>query len=232
MFCVECGRDGEVFEALCAQCFLDRKKLVELPEVLDVTLCSSCANTLVGKKWAKEELDAVIDQLISSSTWLNPALAVLGRDSDKRFEDQNNMSVLVKTSIRLGDQDRIVERGVRIRLKHGTCPVCSKRHGSYYEAIIQVRTGSGKLSLEKKSEIMEHVYSRVKGPGPDGTSFISKVEEMHGGLDFYMGSNRDAKSVAKELAKRYGAKMNSSPRLHGKVKGKEVYRVTYLVRLP
>lgn len=232
MFCVECGKDGETFEAICAQCFFDRKKLVELPEVLDVTLCASCSNVLSGKKWTVQELDDVIDGLLSSSMWLNPALKVLGMEFDKSFEDRNNMSVLVKAKVGLGDRERVVEKQVRVRLKQGTCPVCSKRHGQYYEAIIQIRPGEGELSQETKSEIQEHVVSRIKGPGPDGTSFISKVEDMHGGLDIYMGSNRDARAIAKELARRYGVKVNSSPKLHGKVKGKEVYRITYLVRLP
>lgn len=233
MFCVECGKEGKVFEALCPSCFLKRKKLIELPKTIDITLCSTCDSMLVDKKWIKQELESTIDQLISSSIWQNPIIEILELHSERQFEDAKNISVKIKTKIGLGSEEKDIHDSIRVRLKSGTCPTCSMQHGGYYEAILQIRPGSKSLSNDILNEIKNYVHSRVfETPDKERKVFISKEEYIHKGVDFYLSSNRIAKSIAKELAKKHEGTVNASPKLHGRVKGKEIYRVTYIVRLP
>ena len=103
----------------------------------------------------------------------------------------------------------------------------------YYEAIIQVRPESAAMGEALMEEIKSYVRSRV-GSQANATEgcFLSKEEEVHGGVDFYVSSNALARAIARELAKKFGGTIGSSPRLHGMVRGKEVYRVTYIVRIP
>jgi nonsense-mediated mRNA decay protein 3 len=233
MFCVECGSEGEVFEALCPSCFFKRKKLVELPGTLDLTLCSSCDSVLVGKKWKRQDIDSTLEEVVSSSLWHNPGLEVLGIRLETRFEDSKNVSADITVRLGLARNVHELHRTTRVRLKSGLCPSCSKLHGKYYEAILQIRSASETVSREKIDETRNYVHTRIEGMSSDEMKvFISKEEQIHGGMDFYLSSNRAAKAIARELGKRYGTKVRSSPKLHGRVDGKDVYRVTYLVRLP
>jgi len=62
--------------------------------------------------------------------------------------------------------------------------------------------------------------------------FVSKVEEVPGGLDFYLSSISLGKAISKDLADRSGAEVKESSTLVTQKEGRDVYRVTYLVRLP
>src|SRR5207302_463181 len=62
-------------------------------------------------------------------------------------------------------------------------------------------------------------------------TFVSRIEEVHGGLDFYVSTNALAKGLARDIAGSFGGIVSASPKLFGQKQGKEVYRVTALVRL-
>src|SRR3989454_443984 len=62
-------------------------------------------------------------------------------------------------------------------------------------------------------------------------AFVSRIEEIHGGLDFYLSKNALAKGIARDVAGSFGGTVSASPKLYGQKEGREVYRVTALVRL-
>src|SRR5439155_173817 len=66
----------------------------------------------------------------------------------------------------------------------------------------------------------------------DPEAFVSRIEEVHGGLDCYVSTNALAKGLARDLAGAFGGTVTASPKLFGQRQGREVYRVTALVRLP
>src|SRR2546430_11148307 len=74
------------------------------------------------------------------------------------------------------------------------------------------------------------VIARVDGAGDPGAC-VSRIEEVHGGLDFYLSTNALGKALARELSESFGGSVSSSPKLFGQKQGREVYRVTSLVRL-
>ena len=57
-------------------------------------------------------------------------------------------------------------------------------------------------------------------------TFIPKVEEMHGGVDIYVG---EKKEVA-EILMHHGLKAVRTEKLSGEKKGKRLYRSTFLIR--
>ncbi|MCK5548151.1 MAG: hypothetical protein KAI64_04000, partial [Thermoplasmata archaeon] len=156
MFCVECGREGKVFEALCPSCFLERKKLIELPKTFDIVQCSTCDSLLLDKKWQKAELEPAIDRSISSSLWHNPILKVQELRQEKQFEDRSNITDKITVVLDLDGTEKEIHHSIRVRLKSGTCPSCSKRLGGYYEAIIQVRPTSKSFTGDLLTEVRDH----------------------------------------------------------------------------
>src|SRR3989442_16036147 len=74
------------------------------------------------------------------------------------------------------------------------------------------------------------VIARVDRAG-DAGAFVSRIEEVHGGLDFYVSTNALGKSLARELSESFGGDVSSSPKLFGQKPGRDVCRVTSLVRL-
>src|SRR6266571_3868029 len=84
------------------------------------------------------------------------------------------------------------------------------------------------LSLRFVPEAAGPVLRRhLAGPA----AFVSRIEEVHGGLDFYLSKNALGKALARELSESFGGSVSLSPKLFGQKQGREVYRVTSLVRL-
>jgi nonsense-mediated mRNA decay protein 3 len=75
---------------------------------------------------------------------------------------------------------------------------------------------------------MRSMIERSKEPN----AFIAKEEEVRGGFDLRVGSWKVAEHVSRECASRCGAEFKFSRKLHTRRNNKNVYRMSYLVRLP
>jgi len=126
------------------------------------------------------------------------------------------------------------EDSVIVRLKNTVCKRCSRQLGSYYESIIQVRTGEKTLDDDLRDEVVRYVTASVETQSKTNRSlFISKVQEVPGGVDIYLSSISLGKTLTRDLSDSYGAEVKESSSLVGvSSDGQEVYRVTFLLRLP
>ncbi|MEM2900776.1 MAG: NMD3-related protein, partial [Thermoplasmata archaeon] len=125
------------------------------------------------------------------------------------------------------------EKETEVRVRYSACDRCSKMYGGYYEAIVQVRADNRKITSEEMKEVKGFVNSRLGELKKSSRSvFISKEEELREGLDFYVGSIDAAKQIAKSLQDEFGGEYIESSKLHTRKEGREIYRMTYLVRFP
>jgi len=76
-------------------------------------------------------------------------------------------------------------------------------------------------------EAMESM--RKKG---DRLAFISEEVEQKGGIDLYMGSMNASRQVCRLITSELGGNFSESPTLVGMKDGKNLYRITFAVRLP
>lgn len=227
MFCVVCGAEGETYDGLCKECFIKRGKFVDVPENVDIVLCAHCGAMLVGNHWEHEDepVTRAVEGAIKvgKGVELNPELHI-------EDEDERNFRVSVGLNIHLKDKD--IEffdmRETRVRMKQGTCQECSRERGFYYEAILQLRAKNRKLTDDEIDDAVAQARKFSKESG----SFVSKVEEVKGGVDIYMGKMRDGKALAVSLAARNGASTDETRTLSGRKDGKDLYRWTLLVRMP
>jgi nonsense-mediated mRNA decay protein 3 len=119
-----------------------------------------------------------------------------------------------------------------VRITLTQCPFCSRQSGSYFEAIIQIRGLEG-LTDEEIENLLDRIRdSTSKMSLKDPNVFITREEKVRGGYDFYMGENSFSKQLSMKLHDEYGGDYKWSASLFGRKEGRDVYRHTYLVRLP
>jgi 60S ribosomal export protein NMD3 len=232
MFCVECGAEGPVYQGVCANCFAKKHPLVEPPANLDVPRCQTCGAFHFGSGWSRVDLDLAIPQLLREKVRPLPPFEHVAFTHVAREEDANNYFVTVKASGRFEDLRQVQDFHVRLRIKPSVCDTCAKQAGRYFEGILQVRAEDRDLTPAEMRAVRTLVLSRVARRRDEGGDFISRTEEIHGGLDFYVSTNGLGMRLAKEIADAFGGAVTASPKLFGQRQGKEIFRVTTLVRLP
>jgi nonsense-mediated mRNA decay protein 3 len=205
-----------------------------VPEYVDLLECAHCEEFLIGGKWIKfSSVEDAVEEAAVRSIVLRKGARIEGTKAEIRPQDSKNFLVAIDSKVKYLDLHVDEHLETVVRLKRGVCPRCSKIMGSYYESILQVRTRGRKFSDEEKEQILSEIEARVDHASKSSRDmFISKVEEMHGGLDIYLSSNSLGKSLSREVAEKYGAEVKESSSLLGQKDGKEIFRVTYLVRLP
>lgn len=230
MFCVECGAEGPTYEGLCPKCFSKKHPVVDPPELLDLARCSSCGSYRFKSGWSAMDRDLAITRLLREAVPVRPPFERVTFTHAAREEDANNLSLTVKALGRYKELESVRDFHVRVRIKPSLCETCQKQKGRYYEGILQVRGDGRELTPKEMRAVRTFVAARVER-AREAQAFVSRLEEVHGGLDFYVSTNALGKTLSRELAETFGGTVSSSPKLFGQQQGREVYRVTSLVRL-
>ncbi|MGQ0798093.1 MAG: 60S ribosomal export protein NMD3 [Methanobacteriota archaeon] len=230
MFCVECGREGPTTDGVCTTCFATKHRVVRASDHLDAARCRSCGAIRVGSAWMRVDLEDAIPLLLRETVPpLAPFEAVVFRHV-AREEDANNVALDVTAVGRYGHLEQTDRVRTRLRLKPSLCDTCTKQKSRYFQGILQVRGEGRDLTPKEVRGVRTFVQARVDRARDSG-EFVSRLEEIDGGLDFYVSSNALGKVLAREVAETFGGTTTMSPKLFGQRGGKEVYRVTCLVRL-
>lgn len=231
MFCVECGAEGPTTEGLCPRCFARKHKVVEPSPHIDAGRCAQCGAIAFASGWSRADLDIAIPQLLVERVPAKRPFERVAFTHVAREEDPNNYLVTVKAAGRHEGLEVVQDFHVRLRLKPGLCDVCTKQRSKYYQGILQVRGDGRDLTPKEIRAIRTFVQARVDRGREAHGDFVSKVEATHGGLDFYVSTNALGKALARNLGDAFGGTVTTSPKLYGQRGGRELYRVTSLVRL-
>ncbi|MBO4551714.1 MAG: hypothetical protein J5673_00745 [Candidatus Methanomethylophilaceae archaeon] len=235
MFCVKCGKeDVETINGLCLDCFLDGRKLISMPHHVDLMRCANCEEFSVDDQWVRKPLNRAVEDIALTTRGVIPEgrIASVGVMVEK--QEEKTFVVHVQADVDVSGVIATDEDSVIVRLKNTVCKRCSRQLGSYYESIIQVRTGEKTLDDDLRDEVVRSVTASVETQSKTNRSlFISKVQEVPGGVDIYLSSISLGKTLTRELSETYGAEVKESSSLVGvSSDGQEVYRVTFLLRLP
>jgi nonsense-mediated mRNA decay protein 3 len=232
MFCVECGKEDKLYKGLCSECFLKKRTFLKIPKNIDVEVCAHCGLRKKGKGWVSDENKDTIEEVILENVNGDPEVSDFDAHINSEYEDENNVNVKVMTHAKVQDLKVEEYHNVKIRFKKTVCDECSKQQGGYWEAKVQVRAAKKGLLEEDKERAFDLVDLMVaERERKDKDAFITKIEEIHSGLDFYLGSKSLGKAIAKKLASEFGGHVKESAQLMGRKDGKDIYRMTYSVRL-
>ena len=234
MFCVKCGKEEETFNGLCIDCFLDGKQLITLPVHIDLERCANCEEFRIDGQWIKETVSNAAEEAAISRISAIDGLRIIDVGAASEELDERNFHVMVDVSGELSARAVTATADTVVRMKNNVCRKCSRQLGNYYEATLQIRSGSKELSDCLRDETVRYVRDRIENMSSlNRQIFLTKVEEVQGGVDMLLSSISLGKSLAKELSDTYGAETKESSKLVGKTTdGSDMYRMTYLVRMP
>jgi nonsense-mediated mRNA decay protein 3 len=234
MFCVECGIDGEIYkDGVCIKCYLKNKKFSKGPEILDLPVCVHCQGYKYKNTWTNDLLDDILRRIIKNKFEISKELQNIDINIDF-LETPRGLECTVYISGLIQEKEINEEHDLLIRLRKTVCEICSRQFGGYHEAIIQVRTEKRKFSKEELINIkatVEAIIENMQGKG-NRTLFIADIAEEHGGLDFYISDKNAAFNISKMLLDKYGGFIKQSSTNTGMKDSKQIYKMTYLVRIP
>ncbi|MCU0861953.1 MAG: NMD3-related protein [Methanomassiliicoccales archaeon] len=232
-FCVRCGKEGRTYESLCVDCFLANNRFTKAPDHVDLFQCYHCKEFQLRGKWQRQGLEEAIREAARDGLEVRKGADVAKVRMEVQEADPRNYHVEMRVGLEHEDLRMEEENRTTVRLKNTVCPRCSKIMGSYYESIIQVRGRERKLTEAQQERILQALQSKVEEAQAENREmFITKLEQVPGGFDAFLSSISLAKGIAHELADRHGAEVKESSTLVTQKEGRDVYRVTFLVRLP
>ncbi|MCI4363569.1 MAG: 60S ribosomal export protein NMD3 [Thermoplasmata archaeon] len=236
-FCVVCGRTGvPLEEGVCTDCFVKSHALVSVKAHPKVVICPECGARKTGESWEGAGSPALL-----SKEDLLPFLLPLDGVAIRRveFEEGGTSRLLRELSgtiaVRFRGEERQVRVKFEVRIEHHTCPACSRRSGGFYTSVIQLRGPEGRRRGNSRDlrEGLRRAWDAVLPEArAEWRSALSWFEPLKEGWDFYLTDTDAAKSLARWMRLRLGAKLSESPSLWGRKDGREVYRVTFCLRLP
>lgn len=234
MECLKCGKSDAAIENLCEECYADSNEIISFPQHIKIRYCYECGafeNSAGIWENGTALMDAVHDHVENSikldrNTDIHDILMEMERLSPNEIRVNARFEGAVGG--RLPYKKDFV---IFVRILERLCGNCSLKKGDYYEAILQVRAKDRSLDEEELLEIKSAVEGAVDSDRGE-KSFIMKTEDIHGGLDFYMGNKGLTKFISQNLERRYGAETKESGKIMGQKDGRDLYRMTYLIRLP
>jgi nonsense-mediated mRNA decay protein 3 len=120
-------------------------------------------------------------------------------------------------------------------IQKSTCTRCGRKHGGYYESILQLRAEGRDIDPDEREHtaaIIDRVLTDLHRAG-DLDSFLVRAKDVRGGWDFYFGTVAAGRAISKALAQEAGAALKETASLVGRDKtGIDLYRVTFSAKLP
>jgi nonsense-mediated mRNA decay protein 3 len=234
MFCVECGKEGKIFkDGVCLNCYLNSHSFTSGPEIIDLFECSHCGAYKFKNIWTDDLFSDVIRRVIKRNFQISKDLEKLSIETNC-VENKMGRECKVNITGWINGEKITEEHNLTVRIKKNVCDVCSKQFGGYHEAILQIRADTRDLSKKELKDIANDVESLVEDMRLKGNRalFITDIGREHNGLDFYLSEKGAGLVIAKKIQDLYGGEIKQSSKNIGMKDSKQVYRMTYLIRLP
>ncbi len=220
MKCIVCGINEAYENGICIDCLANLKNVSY--DKVNITECPKCGAIKINKRWYYNNPENELFNHVSR----------ILKKKNKDIEEIYNYSMDNNINLTLKFSDGIEKTlNIPLEISKESCPVCNKLTGSYYEAIIQLRTFSRERSYlidDARNIIVDDVkrYNRQ-----DPNSFISKIANLKEGIDIYLGKKEDAIKIIKDLDSKYFINTRVTKSLAGKKDGIDIFRYTHLIRM-
>ena len=235
MFCVECGKETDIYKnGVCIDCYIKEKEFTEGPEIIDLTVCPHCGSNKYKNTWSNDILNDVLRRVIKNVFKISKELKKIDINPVCKEKDKG-LDCTVYISGLIGKKEVTEEHKLKVRLKKTACDVCSKQFGGYHEAIVQVRSDEKRtLSKKELADIQNFVLNLVDSMHKGGkrSLFIADMGIIHGGLDFFISDKQAGYTITKKIQEEFGGSIKKSSSNIGMKDSKQIYRNTYLIRLP
>ncbi|WP_091934100.1 60S ribosomal export protein NMD3 [Methanolobus profundi] len=234
--CPKCGNGTpRLFQGRCKSCFLENFTLAEIAPVLHAKICSTCGARNIRNRWVNEgNLESIIIQTAEDALLVHEMAGDIEIYIEPRAQTPYIYKVHIEVDAMVLDEIFHQSLDTEIRVVRESCDMCSRISGGYFEAIMQIRASKRIPSQEEMAEcitIANGVLERLRNKG-DRLAFISSSLDIKEGVDLYVGSSNAARHICREINSQLGGTFTESASLQGRKEGKNVYRITFSLRLP
>jgi len=196
-FCAKCGRqesqDNPLIQGLCASCFTSTKRLVQLPNYVEVFICRSCgAIRSRGGKFFDIGLVEYVRSLVEGYVARGRVAEGVNQVTVSKIELHADEAVIEVGGVASGVALR-QELRVRLVVKSTICPECYRYRTKSFEAILQLRPGNSRASA-LVSKIASDAY---KYPG------VVDIKEYKEGVDLHIAEKSSALRIIRDLESSY-----------------------------
>lgn len=198
---------------------------------MDIFTCSKCLAYKYKNTWLDVTFQEILERFIRDNFQISNELKNLKIDTKCDDKDRNIECEIIISGF-LNDHEIKETHLLNVRLKTIVCDICSKQFGGYYEAILQIRANKKlfKDELEKIRLFVEKYVVSLREKGNRGL-FITDIGKDPGGIDFFLSEKGPAYTIAKKIQEKFGGEIKQSSSNIGMKDSRQIYRMTYLVRL-
>ncbi len=234
-FCPKCGAPTDS-PGLCTKCRIGSTPWFTCdPRVVHIQ-CPSCGAVRQVNTWTDSERtrDEIGPDLARSAVHFHPDVkkssidvAITDTSVNRSRADLTIRGLLYKKTVEGTCQTEIVWQKEQ-------CDRCNRISGSYHEGVVQVRA-DGRIpstyEVQMASSIAQQVEDSLQSGG-ERLSFISDMTPIRDGLDITIGSQHIGLLISQGIVAQLGGRYTTHPKLVGEKAGRQLFRITYSVRLP
>jgi len=225
---------------MCKSCTLKTYNMLERRVELVLRVCPECEAIDVGSGWSQPGevekrglLNIARDEITGRISAPQPG-RMEGLDIESVGKDEYLMGFIIRARVEVCGEIIDKDGTASVKIRRALCDSCSRARGNYYEAVLQLRADGRKLQPEEIERCVDIIYEaidmqRLRG---DMNSFVSAVQTLKEGTDFYIGSSKVARRIANVIERSSGAETLETSSLAGRKDGKEIYRISISIRLP
>lgn len=219
-FCPRCGKETDNLygeeKKLCSDCFPEKNNLLDIPDEIDITLCSVCGRMRFKGEWVEEyTLEDQLGLELSQFSREDVEMEVQFWEEDK----------ITRARVHAIKNDVNDSYDLEIGFENKQCEECSKFHGGFYKVKMQLRGENLDRTVERIADRAAEMTNENR------KNFLSNIESMENGFDIYISTESMAKEILDMMRSRYDPDIKRSYELIGEEDGQEVYRNVISVRI-
>ncbi len=255
--CPGCGSlVRNLIDGICPACFLGTRQILRLSP-FQITVCPQCLRYKHENSWREGGADLrstivkaveaelprrtkLTDQFAAGSRQgaakqTGPALLRLWVERPSMMRRKISLDICAEVGP-LGEGGETAKVCVRstVPFQRKTCRECGLKGSEFYSCTLQVRAEGRDLDPEELDWITSLVKEASGAGSKDRMGFLSKMEDARQGRDFYLGSVKRARDIARKAVRQRGGTIEESRKIVGVEKGsnRKLYKFTILLRLP
>ncbi len=210
MKCIRCGKREAKIGYLCEECYNDTHELFKINN-FKMMICPSCGRYNVNV-W--KESDDPIKSAVMEKIKPIGDIKEINVETEKK-SGRIIAKITAKGFIKPSTIPKTETKEITIQVKNKLCPICVKKSGNYYEALIQVRGG-------KKEKLLKIILD-----SKEMKDNIVRVKNLKEGYDIFVIDKKVAENRVKSIN---GIIFKRSFKLVGRKNGKTIHRNVYVVR--